>query len=78
MHLKKGITIILATGLLSFPLSGCGSVNSWIAENVADTMPHWMGGLPKDAPPRADDPRYQSYINGQTPRSASGANQEPK
>lgn len=78
MKLRKGITIIFSIGLLSLLLSGCGSINSWLAERTADTMPHWMGGLPDGVPPRPDDPRYQSYIEGQKTRNASLANGESK
>ena len=28
---------------------------------VGDLMPHWAGGLPKNAPPRPGTPEYDAY-----------------
>lgn len=62
-------------------LSGCGAANSWLAETTADKLPHWMGGLPNDAPPRPHDPRYRAYIEKQrnnvdTNRQSEASNDE--
>lgn len=56
---------ILAIVLLSTLLSGCGALNSFIGTSIGDYVPEWAGGLPKDAPPRPDDPRYQQYMDEQ-------------
>ena len=29
---------------------------------MADSIPHWAGGLPADAPPRPADPKYAEYL----------------
>lgn len=55
---------LIATGL-----SGCGSLNSSLASSIADYVPEWAGGLPKDAPPRPDDPRYKKFIEEQKARA---------
>ena len=51
--------VAVAAALL---LSGCGSINSWLAGTFADKIPAWAGGLPPDAPPRPTDPRYSEYL----------------
>jgi hypothetical protein len=43
--------------LLASSLSGCSSVGPWIG----DHLPHAVGGLPKDVPPRAGDPGYEEW-----------------
>jgi hypothetical protein len=49
---------ILAILILSAPLfAGCASTGS---NPVAD-MPHWMGGLPSDAPPRPGTAAYSTW-----------------
>ena len=53
------IYLLVAAALL---LSGCGEINSSLSENVADSIPHWAGGLLADAPPRVTDPKYAEYI----------------
>ena len=57
--LAAPISPIIATALL---LSGCGATKSSISESVSDRIPHWAGGLPADAPPRPDDPKYAEYL----------------
>ena len=46
---------------LSLTLAGCSSLATFLADNI----PQWAGGLPKDAPPRAGDPRYADYFKTQ-------------
>lgn len=49
---------------LTSVLSGCGG------GVVGDWLPHSMGGLPKDAPPRAGTPEYDAWqekIRGKAP-----------
>lgn len=48
-------------GLLCVGVSGCGSINSFLAAKTADLVPVWAGGLPADAPPRPGDPRYAQF-----------------
>jgi ABC-type glycerol-3-phosphate transport system substrate-binding protein len=51
--------LIIVAALL---LSGCGAINSSLSEAVTDSIPHWAGGLPADAPPRVTDPKYAEYL----------------
>jgi hypothetical protein len=46
---------------LALTLAGCSNLATFLADNI----PQWAGGLPKDAPPRAGDPRYASYFRTQ-------------
>ena len=48
----------VAVILLSLTLGGCSNLATFLADNI----PQWAGGLPKDAPPRASDPRYAEYF----------------
>lgn len=50
-----------AAVLLSLMLAGCSSLATFLADNI----PQWAGGLPKEAPPRAGDPRYADYFKMQ-------------
>lgn len=45
-------------------LGGCGTANTWLANNLGDKVPQWAGGLPPDAPPREGAPGYAEYIEG--------------
>jgi hypothetical protein len=49
--------MLIAASIL---LAGCSS-SSNLSSYLADNIPHWMGGLPTDAPPRDGDPRYADY-----------------
>jgi hypothetical protein len=53
------ISLLVAAALL---LSGCGAINSSLSGTVADSIPHWAGGLPPDVPPRPSDPKYADYL----------------
>ena len=53
------ISLLVAAALL---LSGCGAINSSLSGTVADSIPHWAGGLPLDVPPRPSDPKYADYL----------------
>lgn len=56
------ILAILALVLAGFALEGCGSINERIGASVGDVLPHWVGGLPADAPPRRGTPEYEEYM----------------
>ena len=67
MHKPGPCRFALAAVLLALAttLAGCGG--GW----VGDYIPHAVGGLPKDAPPRAGQPGYdewQEKIRGQSPK----------
>ena len=64
---------IVCLCILAALLSGCGAIHGMTVgagEFMADHMPAWAGGLPADAPPRPDDPRYAKYIEQQNARAA--------
>jgi hypothetical protein len=44
---------------------------------MADNMPKWMGGLPKDAPPRPSDPRYPEYERAQRAKAEAVKTETP-
>jgi len=59
--------------LLAATLAGCGAIRGMTVstgEFVGDHLPAWEGGLPADAPPRPDDPRYEKYIQEEGAKSA--------
>ena len=62
--MRSGFRIV-ALMLIGLSLSGCSSVNTWLAEKTADNLPASMGGLPADAPPRPSDPRSEEYERAQ-------------
>src|SRR4029077_4316197 len=49
------MTRVLALLMAWVSLTSC----STMAEKVIDGTPEWMGGLPKDAPPRHGTPEYE-------------------
>jgi hypothetical protein len=57
MYGLRWTTIGAGALLLASALSGCSSVGPWIG----DHLPHAVGGLPKDVPPRAGDPGYEEW-----------------
>jgi hypothetical protein len=48
----------------------CSCSAGW---NVGDMLPHWLGGLPKDVPPRRGQPGYEEY----TRRAREGTAEKP-
>ncbi|MBI3702331.1 MAG: hypothetical protein HY244_00415 [Rhizobiales bacterium] len=61
MMARKPLLTSLVIGA-SLLLGGCGSVNSWLAANMADRVPQWAGGMPAEAPPRPGAPGYDDYV----------------
>jgi hypothetical protein len=55
--------VIVAVALMACGLSGCGTINGYLASGVSDYMPQWMGGMPPDAPPRPGSAKYDEYMN---------------
>ena len=58
------IWIIRSLLLLSavLMLTSCASVNSSVSAVVADNVPTWLGGMPKDVPPRRGTPEYDEWM----------------
>jgi hypothetical protein len=42
-------------------LGACADTRSAISGPVADNVPTWLGGMPKDVPPRRGTPEYESW-----------------
>ena len=62
MRKPNGMTTIKSAVLCLAALSLSSCVGGRTAgEHIAD-MPHWMGGLPADAPPRRGTPEYDAWM----------------
>jgi len=61
----RHIVTMTALALAAAMLGGCSSINEKIAPAIADTLPMWAGGMPKDVPPRKGTPEYDSYMQEQ-------------
>jgi hypothetical protein len=58
----RHFAIPLTLALLACGLSGCGTINEKLADGLGDYIPHWLGGLPADAPPRPGTARYDEFM----------------
>ena len=66
---------LLCLACLSLP--GCTGDRT-AGERIAD-MPHWMGGLPADAPPRRGTPEYDEMMAKRAQKAARPkTEQQPK
>ncbi len=61
----RHIAMIAAFALAGTLLGGCSSINERIGPTIADTLPTWAGGMPKDVPPRRGTPEYDAYMKEQ-------------
>jgi hypothetical protein len=62
MRKPNGTTTIKSAVLCLAALSlSCCAGGRTAGEHIAD-MPHWMGGLPADAPPRRGTPEYDAWM----------------
>jgi hypothetical protein len=64
-HISRITAFALVGAMLGGILGGCSSINERMGPVVADTLPAWVGGLPKDAPPRKGTPEYDAYMREQ-------------
>jgi hypothetical protein len=51
---------------------------STLGEITGDWMPQWMGGLPKDVPPRPGTPEYDEFQRKQEAERARDKRQDAK
>jgi hypothetical protein len=58
----RHLAIVLAVALFACGLGGCGTINSYLAAGVSDSIPTWLGGMPADAPPRPGTAKYDEYM----------------
>lgn len=69
--------------LVCLSLAGCassthsGGAYESMAAHMAD-MPHWMGGLPADAPPRRGTPEYDAWMAQRAKEAARPKTGDPK
>ena len=57
--------LFFALAWLAGSVSGCSSINERMGPAVADTLPQWAGGMPKDVTPRRGAPEYDAYMREQ-------------
>ena len=62
MSTGSRLLTFIGLALLACSLSGCGAINANLAAGVSDTLPHWAGGLPPDAPPRPGSAKYEQFM----------------
>jgi hypothetical protein len=55
----RSLTLI---ALAASGLSGCGTINGYLASGMSDHLPQWAGGLPPDAPPRPGTAKYEEFM----------------
>lgn len=53
---------LIALALAACGLSGCGTINGYLASGMSDYLPQWAGGLPADAPPRPGTAKYEEFM----------------
>ena len=58
----RHLAIVLAVALLACGLGACGTINEKLADGMGDYIPHWLGGLPADAPPRPGTAKYEAFM----------------
>jgi hypothetical protein len=56
------LAIALGVALLAAGLGGCGTINTYLADGASDYIPHWLGGMPADAPPRPGTAKYDEFM----------------
>jgi hypothetical protein len=59
---SRHLAIALAAALIACGLGGCGTINTYLADSAADYIPHWLGGMPEDAPPRPGTAKYDAFM----------------
>jgi hypothetical protein len=65
-----GVTLLL---IAATALASCAEVS----HTVADLVPHWAGGLPKNTPPRPGTPEYDAWVQQQQAEAARDKSQDP-
>ena len=76
--MAKGTTTIKSAllCLACFSLSSCAGDRT-AGGHIAD-MPHWMGGLPADAPPRRGTPEYDEMMAKRAQETARPKTEQAK
>jgi hypothetical protein len=58
----RHIALVVAVALMACGISGCGTINGYLATGMSDMTPQWAGGLPADAPPRPGTAKYDEFM----------------
>jgi hypothetical protein len=58
----RHLPVVLGLALVAGGLSGCGTINGYLASGISDYFPHWAGGIPPDAPPRPGSAKYDEFM----------------
>jgi len=61
--------------LAGLMLTSCAGKTA--GERIAD-MPHWMGGMPSDVPPRRGTPEYDAWMAARAQEAARPKTEQPK
>jgi hypothetical protein len=56
------ISTLMALAAVACGLSGCGTINGYLANSMGEYIPHFVGGLPADAPPRPGTAKYDEFM----------------
>src|SRR6266566_10106528 len=72
------MTRVVALLMACVALASCSTTMESISEKVIDSTPAWMGGLPKDAPPRPGTPEYEEFKRKQEAERARDKSHDPQ
>ena len=76
MNRSSQYLIRLSLCLACIALSSCAGQTA--GERLADGIPQWMGGEPKDVPPRRGTPEYDSWMAARAREAARPKTDQPK
>lgn len=69
---KSILALLLCANLLSACVSS--DTASKVSAGIADSLPVWAGGEPRDAPPRPGTPEYDAWMAERTKEAARPKN----
>ena len=72
------MTRVVALLVTSVSLASCSTTAEDVSGKVIDSTPAWMGGLPKDAPPRPGTPKYDEFQRKRESEWARDKSHDPK
>jgi hypothetical protein len=58
----RHVAVVVTVAVMACGVGGCGTINGYLASGLSDTIPHWAGGLPADAPPRPGTAKYDEFM----------------
>ena len=73
-NMTRVLALLVAWGLLA----SCSTTAENVSEKIIDSIPNWMGGLPKDAPPRHGTPEYDDFQRKREVERARDKSHDPK